>query len=476
MRHVASLAVVWWLGGCSLLYNPTNIDKQMDAPEVPIDAPVDSDPTMISVTGVRPLVITEGQGSGGSRPAVLVIEGTNFVKANTTVMLAPSAPITKTPVMTVDNSKLDVSADGFFVTVPVTVDVDERPAGLIMGDSIAVDIIVKQDVSGGTIMKTLPGALRVAGLDELKGAAPANGITGGVEHVYSLVQLTGVVKVMTGAGADMPVILRSTSKLTVDDFTVSGLLQAGGPGGGSGGTGGSLLGGNQVGTGPAGGTGNGSPGGFLGDATVFTLGGNFRGSGGAGGVNALGGGNGGGGGGSIMLVAGGDLTTGDGTAIGGLPTTANAQGGGGSGGVIVLRAGRNLVTATMSVAGSGPGAALGAAGRLRYDAGGTSTLATGFRGPQFSAPPLVVNMDKPMLQVVGTAQTMFKYYITNAAGTMTSNAYVVTVPDSGPAVVVNGTDGGDRLSEGLNRICLVAGAGDLTSETRNCIDIAYIGH
>src|SRR6185295_10523017 len=101
MRHVVSLVVVSWLGGCSILYNPSNIDKQMDAPEVPIDAPIDGDPLMISVTGVRPLAITEGQGAGGSRRAVLVIEGTNFVKANTTVTLTQSAPVTKTPMMTV---------------------------------------------------------------------------------------------------------------------------------------------------------------------------------------------------------------------------------------------------------------------------------------------------------------------------------------------------------------------------------------
>jgi hypothetical protein len=475
MRHVASLVVLSSLGGCSLIYNPSNIGTQQDgAPDAPFDAPIDSDPSMISVTGVRPLAITEGQGANGSRPAVIVIEGTNFVKANTTVTIAPSAPITKTPILTVDNTKIDVSADGFFITVPVSIPVDERaPAiGLEQDDSIALDITVMQDVpGGGTVMKTLPGVLKVVGLDELK---TGGAIAGGAEHLYSFVQVTAPITAV--AGSTMPIIIRSTSSLSVGAFNVSGTAMAGGPEGGTGGTSGSLVVAATPGTGPAGGQVSGGAGGFTTDVTVYSLGGIFRSSGGAGATAALGGGNGGGGGGTIMFVAGGDLTTGNGTSIGGAPT---GSGGGGSGGVVVLRAGGNVTTGTMTLNGTGSGATLGAPGKLRYDAGGTATLMgspTGFRGPQFVAPPLVVNVEAPMLQVVATPQAMIKYYITNAAGTMTSNAYSVTVPDSGPATVVNGTDVADRLSEGLNRICLVAGAGDLMSTTRNCIDIAYIGH
>ena len=474
MRHVASLVVLSWLGGCSLIYNPSNIATQQDgAPDAPFDAPIDSDPTMISVTGVRPLAITEGQGANGSRPAVIVIEGTNFVRANTTVTILAAPAAAKTPILTVDNTKLDVSADGFFITVPVSIPVDERaPAvGLKQGDSIALDITVKQDVPGGTVMKTLPGVLKVTGLDELK---TGGAIAGGAEHVYSFVEVTTPITAV--AGSMMPVIIRSTSSLSVVAFDVSGSGQTGGPEGGLGGMSGSLVAAATPGTGPAGGQVSGGAGGFTADVTVYSLGGIFRGSGGAGATAALGGGNGGGGGGTIMFVAGGNLSTGAGTSIGGAPT---GSGGGGSGGVIVLRAGGDIATGTMTLNGTGSGATLGATGKLRYDAGGTATLMgspTGFRGPQFVAPPLVVNAEAPMLQVVATPQAMIKYYITNAAGTMTSNAYPVTVPDSGPATVVNGTDGPDRLSEGLNRICLVAGAGDLMSTTRNCIDIAYIGH
>lgn len=318
--------------------------------------------------------------------------------------------------------------------------------------------------------KTLSGMLRIGGLDELEGAAMA--IPGGAERVYSVVNLTGN---LTSSGAE-PLVIRSTSSLTIGAFNVNGSAQTGGPGGGTGGNSGSAVAAFTAGTGPAGGTASGAPGGMTADVRVSTLGVPFRGSGGAGAEALLGGGNRGGGGGSIMLTAGGNLVTGNGQATGGNPTN---KGGGGSGGIIVLRAGGDVTTGTMTLTGGGAAAAQGASGLLRYDAGGTATLAgspTGYRGPQFIAPSLIVTTDKPMLQVSGTPQTMFQYFITNAAGTMTTNGYMVTLPDSGPATVVNGTDATDRLSEGLNRICLVPGSAPLTSDTRNCIDIAYIAH
>lgn len=475
MRHAASVVVFASLGGCSLIYNPGNIPTQQDgAPDAPFDAPIDSDPTMITVTGVRPLAISEGQGANGSRPAVIVIQGTNFVKSNTTVTIAPSAPVTKTPMMIVDNSKLDVSADGFFITVPISLPVDQRPqpTGLKDGDMIALDITVMQDAPGGAVMKTLPGMLKVVGLDEL---TTGGAIAGGDEHVYSLVDVTTAISAV--ANSTMPIIIRSTSSLSIKAFDVSGSAQMGGPEGGTGGSSGSVLVAATPGTGPAPGQVSGGAGGFAVDPTVYTLGDIFRSSGGAGATAALGGGNGGGGGGTIMLVAGGNLSTAAGTSTGGAPT---GNGGGGSGGVIVLRAGGSITTTgAMNLTGTGMGAAMGAPGKLRYDAGGTVSLMgspTGFRGPQFVDAPLVVNAEAPMLQIVAKPQAVIKYYITNAAGTVTSNAYTVTVPDTGPGTVVNGVDAQDRLSEGLNRVCLVAGAGDLMSKTRNCIDVAYIGH
>ncbi|NVB77628.1 MAG: hypothetical protein HOV81_04470, partial [Kofleriaceae bacterium] len=74
-QHVAKLTPALFLvGGCSLIYNPSNIDKPpVDArgPDVGIDAaPIyDANPGLLAVEDVAPKTLFEGQGEGGSRTA-----------------------------------------------------------------------------------------------------------------------------------------------------------------------------------------------------------------------------------------------------------------------------------------------------------------------------------------------------------------------------------------------------------------------
>src|SRR5262249_54050143 len=72
------------LAGCSLIYNPNNLPNQV------IDAPVpvaDANDSMLMLLDVQPAVINEGQGDGGSAPALFVIHGHNFVNNNLKVVL-----------------------------------------------------------------------------------------------------------------------------------------------------------------------------------------------------------------------------------------------------------------------------------------------------------------------------------------------------------------------------------------------------
>lgn len=246
------------LGACSLIYNPSNIDSQRDAPVVPIDAPFDGDPSMLMLDHARPATLLEGQGAGGSRAAILVIDGTNIVKQNTVVTLTPMAGAAKTPMVVVDNTRLETSADGRYLSVPVTLPVDKL--GLLAGDSIKLDVKVEQDGPAGRISKTLIGAITVQGLGEIDGAVPAGGFTGGAPHLYSLVNITSG-SVGPAAGATEPIIIRSTSSLTIGaglTISVNAANTVGGPGGGVGGAGGAgtLTGTNPggVGGGPAGGS------------------------------------------------------------------------------------------------------------------------------------------------------------------------------------------------------------------------------
>ncbi|CAN5904775.1 hypothetical protein BH11MYX3_BH11MYX3_16810 [soil metagenome] len=469
--HLAWLWLATSLGGCSLLYNPSNIGEPMDAR--PIDAPpiFDADPSMLTLTKAFPSFLYEGTGEGGSRPAVLVIEGMHMVPGNTTVTITKAAAATKTPLVVVDNAGLKVEANGLRLAVPVTVTVDP----LVGNETVALDITVSQDSPVGRISKTLTGMVTLQGFPEiLPTTTTLPTLMGGVNEFSKVQRSTGT---FTIASTTMPVSIRSRSSLDlvgVTTLSVSANANNPGPGGFAGGPGGSTVSPAGAGMGPAPGAASGGAAGFTTDPTIFTLGVPFRGSGGGGGQGAATtGGPGGGGGGSIELSAAGDLKVGNINAKGGTPPANLNIGGGGSGGVIVLRAGHDLEGGVLDVAGTGTAAP----GRVRYDAGGTVTLAGAamfFRGAMFVDPPLITTTATPTINVSGTKLTSFKYYILNATGQVVNGPFTGNVPDNGPASITFGSGPTDRLFDGLNRVCLVLGTGDASSETRNCADIAFV--
>ncbi len=469
--HLARLCLASSLGGCSLLYNPSNIGEPMDAR--PIDAPpiFDADPSMLTLTKAFPSVLYEGTGEGGSRPAVVVVEGMHMVPTNLKVTITKAATATKTPLVVVDNAAIKLEANGLRLAVPVTLTVD-----LLLGnETVALDITVTQDSPAGPVSKTLSGMVTLQGLPEiLPTTTPLPTLIGGVNEFSKVQRSTGT---FTIASSTMPISIRSRSSLDlggVTSLSVSANANNPGPGGFAGGPGGSTVTPSGAGMGPAGGAASGGAAGFTTDPTIFTLGLPFRGSGGGGGQGAATtGGPGGGGGGSIELSAGGDLKVGDLTAKGGTPPANLNIGGGGSGGVILLRAGRHLEGGALDVAGTGTAAA----GRVRYDAGGTVTLAnagTFYRGAMFVDPPLITTSETPTLDVAGTKLTSFKYYILNATGQVVNGPFTGNVPDNGPASIMFGSGPTDRLFPGLNRVCLVLGTGDASADTRNCADIAFV--
>jgi hypothetical protein len=478
--HLAWLWLASSLGGCSLLYNPSNIGTPMDGmPDMPFDAPIDGDPALLSLTAARPPLLYEGQGFGGSRPAILVIEGANIVKQNTTVTVAPTPGETKTPTVTIDNSQLETSADGSYLVVPLTIAVDRT--GLLKTDQVKLDITVAQDGPGGRISKTISGVVKVQGLAELEGALPATELSGG-EHLYSVVNITGPVAIGPAAGATTPILVHSYSSLTIASSVTLGVNASGitgGPAGGNGGTGGAatIVGTTPgaVGQGPAGGAPSGNGGGFTTDVQVPTLDVPQRGSGGSGGVGttASAGQSGGGGGGTISLLADGDLSVGTITALGGAAAGSGSAGGGGSGGVILIRAGHNLSATQLDVAGSSNGAA----GHARFDAGGTAVLSTAgaaFRGPMFVDPPLITTSARPAIMVAGKPLSSFRYFIQNANGSMIRGPFGGSIPGTGPGVIGWGSDADEALFPGLNQLCVVVGSGDASSDTANCMAIAWI--
>ncbi|MES1157555.1 MAG: hypothetical protein ABUL67_00520, partial [Haliangium ochraceum] len=217
-QHLVKLAPAFLVGGCSLIYNPSNI-KATDASTVdmkpPIDVEVvaDADPTMIALDAAYPADVYEGAGTGGSRPAVVVIYGHN---------IAQDAQATLVPTGTANVTILEqhVAHDGNFLMLALQGPIDPMTPGSGSGSGsgsgavdIPVAITITQASSGGPVMKTLDAAFTYHYLDELTDANVGTDSDAVSAKLWSKVDLHNAVTF--AAGAHGPVLIRSKSSINV---------------------------------------------------------------------------------------------------------------------------------------------------------------------------------------------------------------------------------------------------------------------
>jgi hypothetical protein len=492
------------LGGCSFLYNPSGLPNAAIDGDIIEDAGIEIDqPTIVSpgelaLAAVGPLVLLEGQGTGGSRPAVLAITGSNLAP-EAVVTLVSAASDVPAPLIEVDNEHAVRSPSGTSIAVPVTLPIDvARGAG-----EIALIVQVTQPGSEGAVVtRMLDGMVTLRTLPELS-APPVDSAM-----LYSRVALDAALSIAPGGAA--PLVIRAVSSIELRDVHVDASQRNGGAGGAAGGvasmvgagpgggrpggllTGGVIASGSGGGYSTTGGTGrdllgNVNAGGAAAGDELLLLANNGS-SGGGGGANA-----GGGGGGAIEITAGGTLTAGtitaNGAAGGQGVALLGGPGGGGSGGKILLRAGATAtitsVTATGGAGGpqgsSGISAGGGAGGRLRYDVGalaGTPALPAASRpGVSFSIEPgdnpLIVTDSRQGFAVTTTvsaipANNVFDVYVFDAAMANTDSDELQFVT---PVTIFT-----PKLGPGFNRICVTPnGRNPLTDVTATtCIDVAYV--
>ncbi len=506
------------LAGCSVLYNPNNLPDDpalVEAGIVPADAEVilDTNPDDLALEAVEPSVLVEGQGVGGSYSTILVIHGRQLVNNLTTVTITPHDAAGPIVGITVDNSKLDVSANGRDLAVPVAFAIDAT-----RGKTAArtrLDVTVTQMGTSGPVTATLatkePGdsaVLELEYLDELTNASPefAGLQLDPGDYRYSKVEITGGLRASTNTNPLRVTAISSFASTGVIAINaVGGTPGPGGNGGGNGGGASTLGPANPGGAGAGAGAGGSSGGGggfgtigggaaggpLVGDEALRDFA-NNRSSGGGGGlgsvgVGAQGGGVGGAGGGVIELSAGGDLAIGDLTAIGGdggivAATASGGGGGGGSGGTVLLRAGRNLtVTSVLARGGlAGGGGAVeshaGGAGRVRIDVPTTlaiDSIPASYRGPMLMADSnLIVRTANPTFVVTGAKNKSFDYFFTNADGAQAGSPQLI-----GPSGVQSLTLPASKpLARGINRFCLLVAGGDPASglEAMNCYNVVYL--
>lgn len=479
MRHgLATLYLVWTANaGCSLLYNPNDLPAQIDAmPDM--QQVVDANPSALTITNVAPLALIEGQGDGGSRTPVLVLEGMDIAQVGVTVEVVAAEGQKRTPVMTLDTANMQIDAYGTRIAIPITLPVDpDLPAG----ESIALDIRVTQDAGGTPIIATLTNKLVLEGRNEYKNTGttvPA--LVAGVNKFSSVDLSMGTL----AAPPTGPVLIEATASITIAGPVVAafnGTTTTAGAGGNNGGPGAaaqllSATAGTD-GQGVAGGQGGAQAGNpataYQGDDQLTTINtteklANASSGGGGGGVPAVSltpGGRGGGGGGTVSLLAGGNITiAGTIAANGSAGQTGGVAnpGGAGSGGIILVRGGGDVSVGLLEVGGPG------VPGRVRVDGKTITGTTTAYRGPTFTNLPLIVNEEKPSFDVTGTPSKGIRYLVIR--GTNIDGPFDLTMGSNGQATIALA----NPLQPGLNEICLLVEAASASTYTRNCATVAHI--
>ncbi len=498
---LAALTATLCAGGCSFIYNPNNIDKTNDSGTHVIDAEkiVDVNPSALALASVYPTVVYEGVGQGSSRPALVVVRGSDISK-NAIVTVTPATGAA-TQITVIDTK---IALDHTFIAISLAVPIDmvqDQAAG-----TLALNITVD---NGGGVTRTLEGAsaggLKVQFLDQLKTAITAPPAEG---KRYSSINISAPNPFPASTTATL-IHLRSESAIIFGaDITANASATMPGPGGCSGAASGSALTTNAAGYPCGGGFGNTNSGGGGGghamagaNGTVAGLGMTAAAGGGAQGspaileldMEASGGGGagattigstgpGGGGGGTIYLDAAGDLTVNSVAANGVAGSSGGANGGGGSGGTVLLKSGGTLsvttATATPGAAtGTGGGAGgAGGTGRVRYDApmgAPTSSTPTAYQGATFKQVDFVTYaqiVTGSVIQVIGPiGVTEFVgqvYQPMDVAG----EAFTLSFGGSGlaqPKVT---------LTAGYNKICVAVPGGNILvhPESGNCAEIAFL--
>jgi hypothetical protein len=491
LSGTACTALVSTLAGCSLLYNPNNLPgAKLDAgpmidvapPDVPPDMPTDTNVDMPTFLNIGPSTLLEGQGTGGSRPAILAIVGGNFGR-DATVTIEPTAGPDPTILIEVDNANIVRSPSGSAIAVPVILPVD--PAhGTPAATDVPLTVTVTQMGASQPITLPITGKVTLRNLPEL--TAPITAMPS-PPILYSQVKVTAPIVFAPSATAP-PAVIRAVGSIDLVEVHADGANGPPGPGGGVGGStgpgdGGGVGGGKAAillnlastasggGFGEAGGPASGlfpvAPGIASGDDLITRY--STNGSGGGGGATSVGGG----GGGTLELTAGGTLTVGKVSANGG---GGGGSGGGGSGGAIVLRSAgaANLkgdITASGGAGAGGSGS--GGRGRLRYDlparTGTGAMTAVKRAGVAFDIDnPLITTDAQQRVRLISeAASTTWTVSILNARGD-TSSSLPLTFGSAAASI-------SPILTFGYNRLCVTPPNSDPTIlESTNCIDIAYV--
>lgn len=489
-------------GGCSFIYNPSNLDKTGDGGTHVIDAEhvADVNPAALTLTSVYPKLVYEGVGAGNSLPALVVVRGMD-IASNATVTVTPvSGSATQ---ITVLDTKIALNHEWIAISLSVPVDMMQDETGAKVATALGLTITVDNAGTMKSIDGSTDGGLKVQWLDQLVApitAPPAEG------KRFSMINISAANPFTATTNVDM-IHLRSESSITFGaGVTANATACAPGPGGCAGGdaqaSGAAKNHANSMCSPGAGATGSGGAGGghkLAGSAgTAATLGSSTQGGavqgtdaildlthdvggGGGGGGNGIGsGGVGGGGGGTILLDAAGDLTIpGTVAANGAAGSDGTSGGGGGSGGTIILKAGGTLTVTSATATGglgatSSPKGGSGGDGRIRFDAatGAIPAVSQGamFKKAVFFSVDQTISAGDVIITGPAGATGFIGQGIDTLGNTPADEAFTFNLNGTGQAQPT------PKLTAGYNKVCVAVPGGNFFTQSANCAEIAYLPH
>ena len=242
-QSLAIAATALFVGGCSLIYNPSDLGQPADAKsfhdsqavDAPIDAPTlfDADPTMLVIDNVYPKLAYSGQGSGGSFPVTLAIHGHNIIPSfQLSITPATQAHVVGTP-------QLSVSGD--WIAAQLEVDVGSGSGSASM---LTISVSEKDDTAGDIKTATLtPDMLALQPLAALGSGSAVTIDVANLQPYYSQIDVSTLTVTDTTA-LHAPVYLRSYSSIAIAAITANG-ADASSTTGGAAGVGATCGGGNQ---------------------------------------------------------------------------------------------------------------------------------------------------------------------------------------------------------------------------------------
>jgi hypothetical protein len=167
------LAATVFLGGCSFIFNPDHINRDIDAHVddayvADVEVIADVDITALHLDYAFPATVYEGAGQANARPSLVVIRGEQISPTATVTVVPATGAATQ---ITVNDIKIAGDSNWIAISISAPVDPFQDETGAKM--VAPVPLIITVDNGGGNVRSLPPEALSLTFLDQLNATISA---------------------------------------------------------------------------------------------------------------------------------------------------------------------------------------------------------------------------------------------------------------------------------------------------------------